>query len=76
MFCAELGLDYRFGKDENVVIEQLDIDTKALAELGCEYIFSAVRIENATEINLELLDVFSREDGFMEVYLYEIVDVK
>lgn len=76
MFCAKLGLDYRFGKDENVVIEQLDIDTKVLAELGCEYIFSAVRIENASEINLELLDVFSREDGFMEVYLYEIVDVK
>lgn len=71
LFSAELGLDYDIRKDENITIKNLQIDTEVLKKLGCEYIFSAVAIENASDMNMKLLDVFEGEA--IELFVYKIV---
>jgi hypothetical protein len=71
LFSAELGLDYDIRKDENITIRNLQIDTEVLKKLGCEYIFSAVAIENASDMNMKLLDVFEGEA--IELFVYKIV---
>lgn len=73
LFSAELGLKFQNRKEEGIVIRQLDIDTAVLKELGCAYILSAVRVENAAETGLTLLGVFSHDDSAIEIYVYELI---
>ncbi len=63
---------YLVTKDLGLEIERLDIDTQALRDLGGDYLFSAVRIQNAAEISLELLEVFERADSPYRIHLYEV----
>ncbi len=72
LFSSELDTKFQTGKDENIVLENFEINTGALKDLGCDYIFSAVKIENANEINLTLLDVFTTDSSKIEIYLYEL----
>ncbi len=71
LFSAELGLDYDIRKNENITIQNLQIDTEKLKDFGCEYIFSAVEIENASDINMELLEVFEGEA--IELFVYRLI---
>lgn len=59
-------------KNCNAQINHLDIDTKALKEMGCEYIFSAVPVLNAGEINIVLLKKFSSDNALWDIYLYKL----
>lgn len=70
LFSAELGLDYDIRKDEAVVIQNLQINTEQLRNLGCEYIFSAVEIMNASDLQMNLLEVFEGEA--IEIFIYEL----
>ncbi len=72
LFSSELGTKFQTGKDENIVLENFEINTDALKEFGCDYIFSAVKIENAEDINLTLLDVFTTDSSKIEIYVYEL----
>lgn len=72
LMSAELGQRFQILKAEKAVIHNLEIHTDVLRELGCEYIFSAVEIRNASELGMLLLDVFSREEGAVEIYVYEL----
>lgn len=72
LFSAELGIKLQNLKSEGLVIRRLELDTEALAALGCDYIFSAVRVENAAENGLTLLGVFSGESSAIEVYVYAL----
>ena len=72
LYSAELGLDFQILKEDNIVIKNLELDTEALKELGCEYIFSAVEIQNAGETGLAFLEVFSGEESAIEVFVYGI----
>ena len=72
LFSAELGIKFQIEKQEEIVIHNLEINTAVLKELGCEYILSAVCIENASDLELVLLDVFSGEDSAIEIYVYEL----
>lgn len=72
LFAAELDTKFQIGKDENIVLENFEINTDALKELGCDYIFSAVKIENAEDINLKLLEVFTTDTSRIEIYVYEL----
>ena len=72
IFSAELETKFQTGKDENIVLENFEINTEALKDLGCDYIFSAVKIGNAEEIHLTLLDVFTTESSKIEIYVYEL----
>ena len=53
-------------------IQQLDIDTHILKAKQVRYIFSAVEIGNAKELNVELKKVFSSEPSVWVIYLYEL----
>lgn len=72
LFNAESGYAYMLGKQDRTVYHDLEFDTTALRELGCEYIFSCGEILNAQELALELLGYFETEDSFWGVWLYEL----
>lgn len=73
IFSAELDTKFQNGKVENIVLENLEINTTVLHELGCNYIFSAVEIKNAEAINLNLLNCFTTDSSRLEIFLYEIL---
>jgi hypothetical protein len=73
LFSAELGQQYLYTKDSpKRRIERLDVDTAALADLGANYILSAVEIGNAAELGLELQRTFARDDSRWEIFLYAV----
>lgn len=53
----------------------LQLDTKALKQLGCDYILSAAYILNPENINLTLLNETALEtaDSYYELYVYRIM---
>lgn len=70
VFSSELWPNYRLSKHSNTFIKNLDINTSVLKYMGCKYIFSATKIENAQEINLTLDKVF--EGLYWNIYLYKL----
>lgn len=52
----------------------LQLDTKALKELGCDYILSAAYVVNAEELNLKLLreEAFETSESYYRIYIYKI----
>ncbi|MER2998035.1 DUF6044 family protein [Pontibacter populi] len=69
---AELENYYDNVKTKEARIRQLDINTSAAKSMGAEYIFSSIKIENATENEMHLEKVFEREDSPWRIYLYSI----
>ena len=72
LFSAELGRNYLFGKKEDRHVKQLDIDCKALSELGCKYILSAVAIDNYESLGLEYLGSWTNPDSWWNVRAYAL----
>lgn len=72
LFSSELGTKFQTGKEEHIVLQNFDINTDALRDLGCNYIFSAVKIENAHYLGISLLDIFTTEASRIEIYLYKL----
>jgi len=72
VFASELGKKFDYGKNTKKRLQDLDINTHALYELGGRYIFSAVPIDNAHENGLRLTGVFSHPDSAWKIYLYEV----
>lgn len=54
--------------------EHLDLNTSKLYEMGGRYIFSALPIDNAADMNLVLLrdEPFETETSYYSIWLYEI----
>lgn len=72
---ATRGLAYSRGitrKEKNLKIKSLDLNTKALKEMGAKYIFSAVEILNYQENQLQFEKVFERKDSPWKIYLYKV----
>jgi hypothetical protein len=62
-----------FRKNElNRVIHHLDINTDIMRDMNCQYLFSAFRIENANNINMNFEKYFERDDSPYGIYLYSI----
>ena len=57
-------------------IENLELNTAALKNLDCDYILSAMFIENASEKNLNLLNStgLQTETSYYEIFVYKVVD--
>jgi hypothetical protein len=73
LFSAELGRNYLYTKGScRRRVEQLDIDTGALADLGARYILSAVEIGNASQLNLRHKKTFACADSPWQIYLYAL----
>lgn len=68
--AVELG---GYGKNSNIrEINKLEIDTKALKNLGCNYIIYAVKINNAKDCDLEFIKTYTTKESFWELYVYKI----
>ena len=61
-----------FTKNRDGAIEQLDIDTEALKNLGGDYILSAVPIENAEELGLQHEQTFETDSSIWRIELYSV----
>ena len=53
-------------------IQNLEIDSEALYDMGGRYIFSAVEILNYKDNNLELVDVFENDSSPWKIWLYSV----
>ncbi len=76
LYTAELGMNYLFGKTANRSLNNLQIDSRALADLGGEYLISAVPIRSATQNQLRLEKVFDDPESYWRVWLYRVVRPK
>ena len=72
IFSSELGKLYLYGKKSNKRISHLDINISALKQLGCQYIFSAVDIDNYKELNLKYKGSFTTEKSFWDIKVYKL----
>ena len=76
LLSSELGKEssaFLIGKDQERVVEELNIDTRALLDMDGEYLFSAVRILNAEQIGLQFEKTFEHPDSYWKVHLYHVV---
>ncbi|WP_137744080.1 DUF6044 family protein [Robertmurraya siralis] len=71
IFTAELGKRYMFKKNAKVKLKTLQINTEAFKDMGGEYIFSAIPIENASENRLGLMKIFASAQSPWKIYLYK-----
>ncbi len=52
--------------------DTLEVDTAALRELDCRYIFSRIAITNYEELSMELLGPFTEESSPYTLYVYRL----
>lgn len=73
LFSSEIPGYYNIQKG-SFWYNDLQLDTSALHELGCDYILSAAYIVNAEELQLELLqeDAFETESSYYRIYIYRL----
>lgn len=72
LFNATSGTYWEISKGQQVQYEQLDFDMQALAELGCEYIFSGGEILCAQDLGLELMGYYETPESYWGVWLYRM----
>lgn len=72
IFVDQIYGDYQIDKTDERILTELELNTKAMKELGCEYIFSALPIESPYMIDLVLMGDFVREDSPYHIYVYKI----
>ena len=59
-------------KESMVSVNELNIDTKVLKQMGCMYILSTVRILNAEALNIKFEKQFETSTSPFEIYLYRL----
>ena len=69
----ELDKNFYCTKEANIVINNLQLNTTALYDMGCSYVFSAVNISNYLANSLDLSGVYEHEDSAWRIYLYEVL---
>ena len=75
VFSSELnqqGNRYLCGKKEDISLENLEIDTQVLKDLGCEYILSSVDIMNYENLNLNYVNSYTTDDSYWNIRVYQI----
>ncbi|TDL83130.1 DUF6044 family protein [Peribacillus frigoritolerans] len=71
LFSSELGKKYMFPKDSTNRIMDFDLNTIPFKEMGGEYIFSSLPIEQPEKNHLFLDKVFHSEESAWKIYLYK-----
>lgn len=72
LFSSELGQDYLWGKHRGGSVTHLDIDTGQLRDLGCDYLFSAVDIEDCDSLGLEFKGAYTTPSSFWNIRVYGV----
>lgn len=73
LFNSQTGTYWMLKKGSGVVYEGLTFDMEALAELGCEYLFSGGEIADADRMGLEPMGYYETEDSYWGIWLYGLV---
>jgi len=73
LFTDELGKHYMFKKTSKKRIKHLELNLKPFKQMGGEYLFSSVPIDNAAENGLQLNKVFTSKSSAWKIYLYEVL---
>lgn len=73
LLSDELGQDFFYRKGNSKIIENLELNTDVIYEMGGRYLFSAVEIKNYVENKLEFLEYFETEKSTIGIYLYEVL---
>ena len=78
LFSAELyslgQKGYICSKKDNRSVKHFSPDVSALKDLECDFILSAVKIENINEIEgIEFVDYFEQPDSYRHIYLYKVL---
>jgi hypothetical protein len=75
LFNGETGNYMMIPGSNGGSFEHLEFNTQKLYEMGGRYIFSALPIENAEDMNLKLLrdEPFKTDTSYYSIWLYEIV---
>ncbi|GAM13945.1 DUF6044 family protein [Mesobacillus selenatarsenatis] len=71
LFTDELGKHYLFKKTSKRRIENIDLNLEPFKQMGGQFIFSSVPIDNALKNNLKLDKVFTSKESAWKIYLYE-----
>ncbi|MDE6388804.1 MAG: hypothetical protein K2L82_13480 [Lachnospiraceae bacterium] len=72
LFSASGVNTYNFGENADSSPQEILINTNALKNLGCDYIFSRTEISNAEEMSLTFVKEYHMEEIPYSVYLYRL----
>lgn len=72
IFVSELDDNYMNTRDKNISVQNLEINSRVLYDMGGRYIFSAVEIQNYNENNLDLIDTYERDDSPWKIRVYSV----
>lgn len=73
LFTAELGKHYMFKKHSKKKLKNLELNTEQFKKMGGNYIFSSIPIENASDNNLKLENIFESDHSVWKIYLYKAI---
>lgn len=69
----ELDLNFMNTKDSSLAINNLELNTTALYEMNCSYVFSAVNITNYLDNSLHFYSFYEHNDSAWDIYVYEVI---
>jgi hypothetical protein len=72
IYVSELDDNFMNTREKNKSVQNLEINSRALYDLGGRYVFSAVEILNYKDNNLDLVDTFEREDSPWRIWVYSV----
>lgn len=72
LMSSESGGSPMISKYAATAYQDLEIDTVKLADMGCEYLFSAMEITGADGLGLSPEGVFETPSGYYKVYVYSL----
>ncbi|MBY6035821.1 hypothetical protein KUV80_04120 [Fictibacillus nanhaiensis] len=71
LFTDQLGKHYMIKKNSNERLKEVQLKMEPFKKLGGEYIFSALPIDNAKHMKLQLVNVFESKSSVWKIYLYK-----
>lgn len=72
LFNSITGNYWMLSKDSEVQYAGLAFDMEALADLGCEYLFSGGEILDAERMGLEFMGYYETEESYWGIWLYRL----
>ena len=75
VFSAELfkeGNQFLCSKVDGLSVNHLEINTEALKKFGCQYIFSAVDIQNYKDLNLAYINSYTTDQSYWNIRVYKL----
>lgn len=72
MYSSELGRNWMISKYDTLSVKYLDVNVAILKEMGAEYLFSTVKIENAEQLGFDFEKIFEDSISYWRIYLYKI----